>query len=37
MSEEEVANELLKDAGFGEEGEDPNDIFEGFDDFDDYQ
>ena len=37
MSEEEAANELLKDAGFGEEGEDPNDIFEGFDDFDDYQ
>ena len=37
MSEEEVANELLKNAGFDEEGEDPNDIFDGFDDFDNYQ
>lgn len=37
MSEEEMANELLKDAGFEEDGSDPNDIFEGFDDFDDYQ
>ncbi|PCI92730.1 MAG: hypothetical protein COB15_17350 [Flavobacteriales bacterium] len=37
MSEEDMANELLKDAGFGEDGSDPNDIFDGFDDFDDFQ
>ena len=37
LSEEEMANELLKGAGFDEDGSDPNDIFEGFDDFDDYQ
>ena len=38
MSEEEMANALLKDAGFSEEGDDPNDdIFDGFDDFENYQ
>jgi len=37
MNEEDMANELLKGAGFDEDGSDPNDIFEGFDDFDDYQ
>ncbi len=37
LSEEEMANELLKGAGFDEDGSDPNDIFEGFDDLDDYQ
>jgi hypothetical protein len=37
LSEEDMANELLKDAGFDEDGSDPNDIFDGFDDFDDYQ
>jgi hypothetical protein len=37
MTEEDMANELLKDAGFEEDGSDPSDIFDGFDDFDDYQ
>jgi hypothetical protein len=37
MTEEDLANELLKDAGFEEDGSDPSDIFEGFDDFEDYQ
>ncbi len=38
MSEEEMANELLKDAGFSEDGDDPSDdMFEGFDDFENYQ
>jgi hypothetical protein len=37
MSEEEMANELLKDAGFSEDGDDPDDIFEGFDDLENYQ
>jgi hypothetical protein len=38
MSEEEMASELLKDAGFSEEGNDSSDdIFEGFDDFENYQ
>ncbi|MBL4594192.1 MAG: hypothetical protein JKX68_10310 [Flavobacteriales bacterium] len=38
MSEEEMASELLKDAGFNEDGDDPSgDIFEGFDDFENYQ
>ena len=37
MTEEDMANELLKDAGFDEDGSDPSDIFDGFDDFDDYQ
>ncbi|MDB4533695.1 plasmid pRiA4b ORF-3 family protein [Vicingaceae bacterium] len=37
MTEEDMANELLKDAGFEEDGSDPSDIFEGFDDFDDFQ
>lgn len=38
MSEEEMASELLKEAGFSEDGDDPSDdIFEGFDDFENYQ
>ena len=37
LSEEEMASQLLKNAGFSEDGDDPDDIFEGFDDFDDYQ
>lgn len=38
MSEEDMANELLKDAGFSEDGDDPSDdIFDGFDDFENYQ
>ncbi len=39
LSDEELANKLLSEAGFGEEGEDENesDIFDGFDDFDNYQ
>ncbi|PCJ23982.1 MAG: hypothetical protein COA97_10620 [Flavobacteriales bacterium] len=38
LSEEEMASELLKDAGFSEDGDEPNDdMFEGFDDFNDYQ
>ena len=38
LSEEDMASQLLADAGFGEEGEDPaDDMFEGFDDFNDYQ
>ena len=38
MSEEEMASELLKNAGFSEDGDEKNDdIFEGFDDFEDYQ
>ena len=39
MSEEEMANALLKDAGFDEDGGEDNgdDMFEGFDDFDNYQ
>ena len=36
LSQEEETNELLKSNGFGEE-EEEDDIFEGFDDFDDYQ
>lgn len=38
MTEEEMANALLKDAGFDEDGsEGGDDMFEGFDDFDNYQ
>jgi len=38
MSEEEMASALLKDAGFSEDGDDPSDdMFEGFDDFENYQ
>jgi hypothetical protein len=37
MSEEELANQLLKDAGFDEDGGDDNDIFEGFDDFENFE
>lgn len=38
MTEEEMASELLKDAGFSEDGDDStDDIFEGFDDFENYQ
>lgn len=39
MSEEEMANALLKDAGFDEDGSEDggDDMFEGFDDFDNYQ
>ena len=38
MSEEEMANELLKDAGFSEDGDDSSDdMFEGFDDLENYQ
>jgi len=39
MSEEDMADQLLKEAGFDNEGDDgaEPDIFEGFDDFDDYQ
>lgn len=37
LSEEEMANQLLNEAGFNEEGDDENDMFEGFDDFDNYQ
>lgn len=41
LSEEEMANALLKDAGFDEDGGDEDssgdDMFEGFDDFDNYQ
>jgi len=38
MNEEDMASELLKNAGFSEEGDDPNDdIFEGFDDFENFQ
>lgn len=40
MTEEELANALLKDAGFDEEGSEDNfgdDMFDGFDDFDNYQ
>jgi len=38
MSEEEMANKLLKDAGFEEDDTSfKDDMFEGFDDFDDYQ
>lgn len=36
LSEEEMANQLLKNAGFNEDG-DEDDIFEGFDDFDDFE
>ncbi len=37
MTEEEMANQLLKDAGFDEEGDSDDDIFDGFDDFENYQ
>ncbi len=38
ISEEEMANELLKDAGFSEDGDDPSDdMFDGFDDLENYQ
>lgn len=38
LSEEEMASELLKEAGFSEDGDDPaDDMFEGFDDFDNFQ
>lgn len=41
MSEEEMANALLKEAGFDDEGNDGesfgDDMFEGFDDFENYQ
>ena len=38
MSEEEMANELLRNTGFDEDGDEPNDdMFEGFDDFDSFE
>ncbi|MCB9364821.1 MAG: hypothetical protein H6587_09650 [Flavobacteriales bacterium] len=37
LSEEEMANQLLKNAGFDEEGDDGDDMFEGFDDFDNFE
>ena len=38
LSEEEMADQLLRDAGFDEEGDDFNDdMFEGFDDFENFQ
>lgn len=38
LSEEEMANQLLRDAGFDEEvDDDDDDMFEGFDDFENYQ
>ena len=37
MSDEELADQLLRDAGYSEEGDDDNDIFEGFDDFENFE
>lgn len=38
ITEEDMASKLLKDAGFSEDGDDPSDdIFDGFDDFENYQ
>lgn len=38
MNEEEMASELLKDAGYNDDGDEPSDdIFEGFDDFENFQ
>jgi len=38
LSEEDMANQLLRDAGFDDEGDDMNDdMFEGFDDFDKFE
>jgi Plasmid pRiA4b ORF-3-like protein len=38
INEEDMASELLKNAGFSEDGDDPSDdIFDGFDDFENYQ
>lgn len=37
LSEEEMADQLLKNAGFDEEVESNDDMFEGFDDFDSFE
>ena len=37
LTDEELADQLLKDAGYSEEGDDDNDIFEGFDDFENFE
>ena len=37
MNEEDFANKLLQDAGFSEDGDDQDDMFEDLDDYENYE